>query len=84
MDKKFNVIEIDEDLLGKVEDLKGYLIEGLKYTLSQEDISEEEKENVIDITNEILINLREYDEQDILRLKYNPMGTYIISEDLNG
>lgn len=83
MDKKYNVIEENDDLIGKVKDLRGYLMQSLNYTLSQDDISEEEKENVIDITNEALIQLKEYNEQDLIKLKYHPMGAYYVTEDLN-
>lgn len=81
--KQFKVIEIDEDFIGEVEELKKYFIYQLKYMLGDKSISEEEKIHNIGITYDILEQLQEQYTNVVIRVAYNPMGTYYIADSLD-
>ena len=79
---KIKVIEDDEKFIGRVEDLRNYFIYNLAYSLLAEDDAENQASNII-LTSDLLEQLEEYGDDDILKIVYNPMGAYQISEDLN-
>ena len=82
--KKYNVIEIDEDFIGKVSELKGYFIDSLAKMLTDDSIDEENKISNVGITYDILQQLQdEKFDNAVVRVAYNPMGTYYIADSLD-
>lgn len=81
--KQFKVIEIDEDFIGEVEELKKYFLYQLRIMLGKNDISEEEKIQNVGITYDILEQLQEQYTNVVVRVAYNPMGTYYIADSLD-
>lgn len=80
LENKYNIILIDEDFIGRVDNLKNYFIESLaNYLLQNKEI--EDNISCINITQEILEKLDNCNEIDIIRLCYNHMGTYYVSEN---
>lgn len=82
IDKIKIVVEDDEKFIGKAEDLRNYFIYNLAYSLLAEDDAENQASNII-LTSDLLEQLEEYGNDDVLKIVYNPMGAYQISEDLN-
>ena len=80
LEQKHNIIMVDEDFIGKVENLINYFIESLVYNLRHEKDNENRISN-IDITNDILKELQQCYETDIVRVCYNSMGAYYINEN---
>lgn len=74
----------EEKIIGKVKDLRDYFIYNLAYNLLAENEGDTENQtsNII-LTGDLLEQLEEYGENDILKIVYNPMGAYEISEDLD-
>lgn len=83
LEKKYNIIIVDEDFIGYAKNLKEYFIATLAYNLQQNDLDIEDKivciENISNILNQI--NKMCYDNT-VIRVCYNPMGNYFIS--ING
>lgn len=79
---KIKVVEDDEKFIGRVEDLRKFFIYTLAYGLLAEDDAENQASNII-LTSDLLEQLEEYGDDDVLKIVYNPMGAYQISEDLN-
>lgn len=67
----------DEEIIGKVKDVKEYL----RYELANQCMSDINYENLIDNADMIIDLLQELDEtqEDTLKIKvyYNPMGAYM-------
>lgn len=86
LQSKINNIKViengEEELIGKVKDLRDYFIYNLAYSLLAEDDAENQASNII-LTSDLLEQLEEYGDDDVLKIVYNPMGAYQISEDLN-
>lgn len=79
---KIKVVEDDEKFIGRAEDLRDFFIYNLAYGLLAEDDTENQTSNII-LTSDLLEQLEEYGNDDVLKIVYNPMGAYQISEDLN-
>lgn len=82
LEKKYNIIIIDEDFIGKVNNLQEYFIATLIYNLKQ-DFSIEEKQGIISMTESILEELSNYNDNVVVRVNYNPMGSYYVGESLD-
>lgn len=80
--KKHNIIMIDEDYIGLVSNLKAYFIDCLAYNLkTDEDI--DDKISNIDTLGDILRKLQEVNDNVVVRVCYNSMGTYFINDSLD-
>lgn len=80
--KKFNVIEDNEDVIGKVNELKSYYIYNLAEMLKN-DVGEEDKICNIGMVYDILQQLQEQAENVVVKVKYNPMGAFYIADSLD-
>jgi hypothetical protein len=74
--KNFNVIYNDEDVIGKVKDIKECFSYELSKILTDEKIDIEEKINHIEIIGDLLSQLGEEFDNTIIKVSYNPMGCY--------
>lgn len=82
LEKKHNIIMLDEDFIGTVKNLKEYFIDCLAYNLTtDEDI--DDKISSIDMLGDILKKLQELYDNTVIRICYNPMGTYFINDSLD-
>lgn len=83
LEKKHNIIEMNEDYIGRVEDLKEYFIDVLVYNIGEIEAVEEKIEN-IDLISDILKQLEEEQYNAVIRICYNPMGAFYIADSLDG
>lgn len=72
---KFNVIYVDEDVVGKVRDIKKLMIYQLSKDL-QEDIDIVEKIDKINMTQALLEDLEGENDNTIIKVLYNQMGCF--------
>ena len=81
---KFNVIYVDEDVVGKVRDIKKLMIYQLGKDL-QENIDIVEKIDKINMTQSLLEDLESENDNTIIKVIYNNMGCfnykYMVEED---
>lgn len=80
---KYNVISDNEDVIGKVSNLKKYFLEQIKYTIEDTKISDEEKIYNVELMAELLDELQKQAENVIVKIKYNPMGAFYIADSLD-
>ena len=80
---KYNVISDDEDVIGKVSNLKKYFLEQIKYTIEDTKISDEEKIYNVELMAELLDELQRQAENVVVKVKYNPMGAFYIADSLD-
>lgn len=81
--QKFNVIEDNEDFIGKVSELKKYFIYNLGKIINDNDIGEEEKICNVGMIYDILEQLQKQSEYIVVKVKYNPMGAFYIADSLD-
>lgn len=78
--KQFNVIEDNEDYLGKPEELINMFLYEIGRTAKDETLSEEERIYNIGLMVDISKDIQNYENNVVLRIKYNPMGSFYIAD----
>lgn len=78
--KNYTIIYDDEDVIGKIKDIKKSFVYELSKTLNDESIDIEDKTSQIDLIQDLLKQLNnEKNENAIIKVKYNPMGSFYYS-----
>lgn len=72
----FEVIYDDEDVIGKVKEIKKCFIHQLSVTLSDNEIDIEEKINQNNLINDLLEQIKEEHDNTIIKVSFNPMGAF--------
>lgn len=81
--KKHNIIETNEDYIGRVEDLKKYFIDVLVYNMGEIETVEEKIGNIA-LISDILNQLEEEQYNVVIRICYDSMGEFYIADSLDG
>ena len=72
----FTVIYEDEDVIGKVAEIKKCFLQHLADVILDKKIGMEEKNNVLVLTAELMEDLEKENDNTIIRVGYNPMGEF--------
>lgn len=72
----YTIIEDDEDIIGKVLDIKKCFINILIQDLKNKDIDLESKIYQINLTQDLLDKLKDEYDDTIIKVSFNPMGAY--------
>ena len=72
----FTVIYEDEDVIGKVAEIKKCFLQHLADVILDKKIGMEEKNNVLVLTAELIEDLEKENDSTIIRVVYNPMGAF--------
>lgn len=75
----FTVIYDDEDVIGKVEEIKKCFINELVKILESEEISVEEKIEQISLIEDLLNEISKENNNTIIRVTFNPVGVFYYS-----
>lgn len=83
--ENFTVIYEDEDIIGKVEEIRKCFLTELSKILSDNNIEIEEKINQLYLTQDLIKQLEEESDKTIIKVSYHPMGAfyykYMIEEE---
>lgn len=74
----FLVIFDDEDIIGKVEEIRKYFLNELAIKLYTDDIDMTERVNILNMTQELIEKLENENDKSIIKVSYNPMGCFNI------
>ena len=74
--ENLEIIYDDEDVIGKVLDVKKLFVFQLAKDLQDKEIALEDKINQINLVQELLEKLEEESERTIIKVSFNPMGTF--------
>lgn len=74
----FLVIFDDEDVIGKVEEIRKYFLNELAIKLYTDDIEITEKINLLNMIQELISKLENENDKSIIKVSYNPMGCFNI------
>lgn len=77
--KDFTVIYDDEDVIGKVKDIKKCFINELAKILEDREIDIEEQINQINLIQDLLEELSDENNNTIIKVSFNPMGAFYYS-----
>lgn len=74
--ENFTVIYDDEDVMGKVLDIRKCFIKQLGNDLLDINIGIEDKINQLNLVQELLEKLQEENNETIIKVSFNPMGEF--------
>lgn len=72
----FTIIYDNEDIVGKVADVKKCFINQLANDLLDKDIYIDDKINQINLVQELLEKIKDLSNNEIIKVSYNPVGTF--------
>lgn len=72
----YTIIEDNENIIGKVEDIKKFFVFRLGEDLRDKDIELEDKMYQIELTQELFKLLENENDETIIKVAFNPMGAY--------
>lgn len=71
-----NVIEFDDKYIGMVKDIRKAYREEISNQALNYDLDEEEIKYNLDLILDLLVNIQDLEEDTLIEVKYNPMGSY--------
>ena len=76
--EKFTVIYDDEDVIGKVAEVKKCFMQHLGEVVLDGEVEMGEKTNQVALIAELIDKLNNENDREIIKVSYNPMGTFNI------
>ena len=78
--KQFNVIQDDEDFIGKPPNLTNMFLYEIGRQVQDKTLVVEDKIHNLELMVDILKEIQEINNNVVIRIKYNPMGTFYIAD----
>lgn len=74
--ENLELIYDDEDVIGKVSEIRKCFINELSKNLQDNELEIEDKINQINLIQDLLKQIKNEDSKRIIRVSFNPMGTF--------